>query len=162
MKKNILSVAISALLLCFCSCSDFLDRYPKEELSDGSFWTKPADAEMFVADIYGILPGSANGDIDGDINSDNAVHGIKWAAGDVSKGIYDPAGFGWSGSYSSIRACNILLEKIDMIEDYPVADKEATIGEARFLRAYLYFELIQQFGDVPYIRRDGRYYSYSP
>ncbi len=79
MKKNILSVAISALLLCFCSCSDFLDRYPKEELSDGSFWTKPADAEMFVADIYGILPGSANGDIDGDINSDNAVHGIKWA-----------------------------------------------------------------------------------
>lgn len=103
MKKNILSVAISALLLCFCSCSDFLDRYPKEELSDGSFWTKPADAEMFVADIYGILPGSANGDIDGDINSDNAVHGIKWAAGDVSKGIYDPAGFGWSGSYSSIR-----------------------------------------------------------
>ena len=153
MKKNILSVAISALLLCFCSCSDFLDRYPKEELSDGSFWTKPADAEMFVADIYGILPGSANGDIDGDINSDNAVHGIKWAAGDVSKGIYDPAGFGWSGSYSSIRACNILLEKIDMIEDYPVADKEATIGEARFLRAYLYFELIQQFGDVPYIEK---------
>ena len=151
MKKNILSVTISALLLSLCSCSDFLDRYPQEELSDGSFWTKPVDAEMFVADIYGVLPGSANGDIDGDINSDNAVHGIKWAAGDVSKGIYDPAGFGWSGSYSSIRACNILLEKIDMIEDYPTADKEATIGEARFLRGYLYFELIQQFGDVPYV-----------
>lgn len=151
MKKNILYIALFAVLAGFSSCSDFLDKYPKEELSDGSFWKTPTDAEMFVGNIYKVLPGSDAGDIDGDINSDNAVHGIKWAAGNISKGVYDPADFGWSSEYSYIRACNVLLEKIDMIENYPTAAKEATIGEARFLRGYIYFTLIQMYGDVPYI-----------
>ena len=151
MKKNILYIALFAVMMGFCSCSDFLDKYPQEELSDASFWKTPKDAEMFVANIYKVLPGGDAGDIDGEINSDNAVHGIKWAAGNVSKGIYDAADTEWASSYASIRACNVLLEKIEMIEDYPVADKEATIGEARFLRGYVYFGLIQTFGDVPYI-----------
>lgn len=151
MKKNFIYIAVSTLLLGFGSCNDFLDRYPQEELSDGSFWKTPEDAEMFVADIYDFLPGSANGNIDSEINSDNAVHGIKWAAGNVSKGIYDPADMGWSTEYAYIRKCNVTLEKIEMIPDYPIADKEATLGEARFFRAYIYFLLIQQFGDVPYI-----------
>ena len=151
MKKNILYIALFAVMMGFSSCSDFLDKYPQEELSDASFWKTPKDAEMFVANIYKVLPGGDAGDIDGEINSDNAVHGIKWAAGNVSKGIYDAADTEWASSYASIRACNVLLEKIEMIEDYPVADKEATIGEARFLRGYVYFGLIQTFGDVPYI-----------
>lgn len=151
MKKISIYTIILTALLGFSSCSDFLDRYPQTELSDGSFWKTPTDAEMFVADIYNVLPGRWNGDIDGDINSDNAVHGIKWAAGNVSKGIYDAADMGWSDEYKKIRACNILLEKIDMIENYAQADKEATIGEARFFRAYIYFTLIRKFGDVPYI-----------
>ncbi|MDL2282219.1 RagB/SusD family nutrient uptake outer membrane protein [Parabacteroides sp. OttesenSCG-928-G06] len=151
MKHKMKYIVSLFVLLGFCSCSDFLDRYPQTELSDGSFWKLPADAEMFVADIYKVLPGGSAGDIDSDINSDNAVHGIKWAAGNVSKGIYDPADMGWSSSYTKIRACNVLLEKIDMIENYPTADKEATMGEARFLRAYVYFTLIRSYGDVPYI-----------
>lgn len=125
---------------------------PDDELSDGSFWKTPNDAKMFIADVYRqVLPGSNSGDIDGDINSDNAVHGIKWAAGDVSRGIYDPAAMGWSGDYKAIRACNILLSKIDNIPDYNQVDKEAVMGEARFLRGYIYFGLIQTFGGVPYV-----------
>lgn len=153
MKKNFIYIAISAVsLFSFSSCSDFLDRIPQDELSDGSFWKTPNDAKMFIGDVYRqILPGMYNGDVDGDIDSDNAVHGIKWAAGNVSKGIYDPADMGWSGDYKAIRACNVLLEKIDLIEDFNQADKEATMGEARFLRAFTYFGLIQSFGDVPYV-----------
>ena len=152
MKKNFLYITIAATILGgFSSCSDFLDRIPETELSDGSFWKTPKDAEMFTADLYRTLPGANSGDIDGDIESDNAVHGIKWAAGNVSKGIYDPSDFGWSGDYGVIRACNILLEKIDLIPDYPEADKNATIAEARFFRAYTYFGLAKNYGDVPYI-----------
>lgn len=147
--RILLLSALTTLLLGFCSCSDFLDRYPKSELSDGSFWVKPEDAERFVAGIYeNVLP---YWEIDGAINSDDAVHGIKWAAGNVSKGIYDAADNSWSGSYACIRQCNVLLEKIDLIDDYPEADKNATIGEARFLRGYLYFDLIRTYGDVPYV-----------
>lgn len=152
MKKNYYIALLAITLFGFCSCSDFLDRMPDDELSDGSFWKTPNDAKMFIADVYRqVLPGSNSGDIDGDINSDNAVHGIKWAAGDVSRGIYDPAAMGWSGDYKAIRACNILLSKIDNIPDYNQADKEAVMGEARFLRGYIYFGLIQTFGGVPYV-----------
>ena len=152
MKKNYYIALLAITLFGFCSCSDFLDRMPDDELSDGSFWKTPNDAKMFIADVYRqVLPGSNSGDIDGDINSDNAVHGIKWAAGDVSRGIYDPAAMGWSGDYKAIRACNILLSKIDNISDYNQVDKEAVMGEARFLRGYIYFGLIQTFGGVPYV-----------
>lgn len=153
MKKNFIYIALSAITLFgFSSCSDFLDRMPDDELSDGSFWKTPNDAKMFIADVYRqILPGKYNGDIDSDIDSDNAVHGIKWAAGNVSRGIYDPADMSWSGDYSAIRACNVLLSKIDEIPNYDQKDKEAVMGEARFLRGFTYFGLIQTFGGVPYI-----------
>ncbi|GBU08025.1 membrane protein [Bacteroidales bacterium] len=143
-------VLLFAVLFVACN-DDFLDRYPQEELSDGNFWKIPSDAEMFVADVYRrVLPGSSQGDVDGDINSDNAVHGIKWAAGNISKGVYDPADQGWSGDYAAIRASNLLIKKIDEIPNYAKEDKEAVVGEARFLRAMSYFQLIRKFGDVPY------------
>ncbi len=153
MKKNFIYIALLAITLFgFSSCSDFLDRIPDDELSDGSFWKTPNDAKMFIADVYRqVLPGGDTGDIDGDIESDNAVHGIKWAAGDVSKGIYDPAAMSWSGDYKAIRACNILLSKIDNIPAYDQTNKEAVMAEARFLRGYTYFGLIQTFGGVPYV-----------
>ena len=74
MKNKILYIIASVMLTGFTSCSDFLDRYPTEELSDGSFWKTKTDAEMAVSDIYRCLP---TWDIDEDINSDNAVHGIS-------------------------------------------------------------------------------------
>lgn len=154
MKTYFIYIAICAVsLFGFSSCSDFLDRIPTDELSDGSFWKTPNDAKMFVADIYRqALPGKNSGDVDGDIESDNAVHGIKWAAGNVSKGVYDPAEMGWSSDYKAIRACNVLLEKINLIPDYEdLKDKEAVMGEARFMRGYIYFGLIQTFGAVPYV-----------
>ena len=80
MKKYLLIIT-AALLTGLTSCVD-LDLYPLEELSDGSFWKTPKDAEMAVSDLYPSLPYWV---VDDDINSDNAVHGIKWAAGNISK-----------------------------------------------------------------------------
>lgn len=147
MKNKILYIIASVMLTGFTSCSDFLDRYPTEELSDGSFWKTKTDAEMAVSDIYRCLP---NWDIDEDINSDNAVHGIKWANGNVSKGVYDPADQGWSEDYGYIRRCNLVLQKLEEME-LSQSDKEPIAGQAYFFRGYIYFELIRQFGDVPYI-----------
>lgn len=148
MKKNYLYILASTVLLGFTSCVD-LDRYPLEELSDGSFWKTPKDVEMIVSDLYGGLPGQMNAD--GDINSDNAVHGIKWAAGNVSKGIYDPQDFGWSGNYANIRQANLILSKIDEVPNYDAAEKNKALGQTYFFRAYQYFDLIRSYGDVPYI-----------
>lgn len=148
MKKYILNIALGLLLDgSMASCSDFLDRYPKEELTDGNFWKTEKDATMAVSELYNALPVM---DVDDDINSDNAVHGIKWAAGNISKGVYLPGDFNWKGTYGSIRKANMVLEKVPAIEMSEEA-KTRIEAQAYFFRAFLYFGLIQSYGDVPYI-----------
>ena len=57
MKTKFLHIATALLFAGFTSsCSDFLDRYPLDELSDSSFWKTENDAMMAVTDIYGCLP----------------------------------------------------------------------------------------------------------
>lgn len=147
MKKYLSIIAAALLMGSFSSCSDFLDRYPLEELSDESFWKTEKDAEMAVSNLYNVLP---TWDVDEAINSDDAVHGIKWAAGNQSKGVYDPADYGWSGEYGYIRQANLVLEKIQEMDLSEDAYKKLE-GQARFFRAYTYFTLIRSFGAVPYI-----------
>lgn len=147
MKKYLSIIAAALLMGSFSSCSDFLDRYPLEELSDESFWKTEKDAEMAVSNLYNVLP---TWDVDEAINSDDAVHGIKWAAGNQSKGVYDPADYGWSGEYGYIRQANLVLEKIQEMDLSEDAYKKLE-GQARFFRAYTYFTLIRSFSAVPYI-----------
>lgn len=147
MKKYLSIIAAALLMGSFSSCSDFLDRYPLEELSDESFWKTEKDAEMAVSNLYNVLP---TWDTDEAINSDDAVHGIKWAAGNQSKGVYGPSDYGWSGEYGYIRQANLILEKIQEMDLSEDAYKKLE-GQARFFRAYTYFTLIRSFGAVPYI-----------
>ena len=149
MKRKSLFILAAALLTGFTSCVD-LDRYPLEELSDGSFWKTGNDAEMAVSDLYNSLP---YWHVDDAINSDDAVHGIKWAAGNISKGIYDPLDQDWSYTYGVIRQANLILSKIDEIPDYNEAEKKKVLGQTYFFRAFHYFDLIRTFGDVPYVDR---------
>lgn len=147
MKKYLSIIAAVLLMGGLSSCSDFLDRYPLEELSDGSFWKTENDAEMAVSNLYNVLP---TWDVDEAINSDDAVHGIKWAAGNQSKGVYDPADYSWSSEYNYIRQANLVLEKIQEMDLSEEAYKQLE-GQACFFRAYVYFTLIRSFGAVPYI-----------
>lgn len=147
MKITHLYIAAAIAVLGTTSCVD-LDRYPLEELSDKSFWRSPDDAEKAVSNLYTSLP---YWDVDDAINSDDAVHGIKWAAGNISKGVYDPQDFGWKGNYAAIRKANIVLSKVNLIPNYDGEKKNRVLGQAYFFRALQYFNLIRSYGDVPYV-----------
>jgi hypothetical protein len=54
----------------------------------------------------------------------------------------------WQGCYQMINRANMLLSKAPGVTDN-VALRDQSIGEAKFLRAWAYFELISQWGDVP-------------
>lgn len=148
MKTKFLHIAAALLFTGFASsCSDFLDRTPLEDLSDSSFWKSESDAMMAVSNLYGALP---TWDVDSDINSDNCVHGIKWAAGNISKGVYVASDQSWSGSYGYLRQANLVLEKVPEME-LSEESRHKILGQAYFFRAFIYFDLIRSFGDVPYI-----------
>ncbi len=54
----------------------------------------------------------------------------------------------WTGLYRMINRTNLVIEKGADVTDEPDLVSE-TIGEAKFLRAWAYFELVSQFGEVP-------------
>lgn len=54
----------------------------------------------------------------------------------------------WNGSYQIINRANLVLSKAPGVTDN-VALRDRIIGEAKFLRAWAYFELVSQWGDVP-------------
>jgi len=54
----------------------------------------------------------------------------------------------WSGAYQMINRANLVLSKAPGVTDN-TALRDRLVGEAKFLRAWAYFELVSQWGDVP-------------
>ena len=54
----------------------------------------------------------------------------------------------WTGSYQIINRANVVITKGAAVKDDPAA-RDVVIGEAEFLRAWAYFELVSMWGDVP-------------
>jgi hypothetical protein len=57
----------------------------------------------------------------------------------------------WRNYYSIIFRANTILSKIENVDVLVVKNKERHIGEAKFLRAFAYFDLVRIFGDVPMV-----------
>lgn len=116
-------------------------------------------AQRYLANLYNFLPTGFNR-IGGDFldaATDDAVSIVSNASityytnGILSTGN-NPESY-WSNSYYGIRQANIFLANIDKIP-VPAANPKRTIGfkaEARFIRAFLYFELLKRYGGVPLI-----------
>ncbi len=57
----------------------------------------------------------------------------------------------WNKGYAGVYRTNLILEKIEEVEDLDPTFKARTIAEAKFLRAYYYFDLVRFFGNIPLI-----------
>ncbi len=62
----------------------------------------------------------------------------------------------WTHAYNEIRNANIMLSRIDNIDWDNEADKNEVLAEALFFRAYHYYRLVHQFGNVPFINKEHR------
>jgi hypothetical protein len=128
-------------------------------LSTGNAYNSPQDIENALVGAYSIFYQEYyiwDNVLLGDVRSDNAYVG---GGGDPGVVPYDlvsiPAGndrmyADWSQLYTGIGRCNVLLSKIVDIKD-PTFDirKSQIIGEASFLRAFHYYQLVKTFGGVP-------------
>jgi hypothetical protein len=54
----------------------------------------------------------------------------------------------WTGVYQIINRANLVIAKAPGVTDN-IALRDRVVGEAKFLRAWAYFELVSQWGDVP-------------
>lgn len=132
------------LMVVLAGCKK-LDLTPKDTLSDASFWKKPEDFQLAVNDLYFGLQTTHNYT---DRNSDIA---FGQGSDAVSNGSYQPAAVSplWNKSYKDIRTSNYVLQKAE--ESSIKAELDRWVGEAKFFRAYNYWNLVKTFGGVPLI-----------
>jgi len=101
---------------------------------------------------------------------DEAMYNADFGSSNVTKSLITPSDLSifdqnywtglrqrlmnWALIYKYVRPCNIFFSKIDAVHfDDPTA-KSNLKGEVHFLRAYLYFDLVEMYGGVPIITKD--------
>ena len=160
-------VAFLASVVLSCS-DDFLDIPVQGGVSTKS---DPALAQKLVTGVYhSLLQGDSwgNGDVHGfafisvsSIMSDDADKGSSLTdqivpVGDIDNFSLTPTNKFcetlWSGHYNSIGAANQALAAL-IDAAIPTEEKNKLNGEVKFLRAYLYFNLVRMYGGVPLVLR---------
>jgi len=162
MKKYIYILLSVCLLSVFTACNDdFLNLNPKDKLSEQTFWADETDAFNALVGVYSRYTDYDNVNIYYDqllglsARSDEAVNVWKGSnynnlgSGNISP-FDDYMYIQWSIRYRIIRTCNVFLKNIDkpvMNED----ERERMKAEVKFLRAFAYHYLLNNFGGVPIV-----------
>jgi len=73
---------------------------------------------------------------------------------ELNNGSYNRIGWYWDESYKTIKNANTVISRIDEPSYSSEAEKNAILGTAYFHRAYRYYGLCHQFGDVPLILKE--------
>ncbi len=147
-------------MVVFSSCQDYLDFEPENTIPAEGFFETQEHAEQAVNSVYAHFRSwemvSFAFIIMQEVTSDNAVKGS--AVGDASFiNDYDNFAFTpnqfvlkdyWAGRYRGINKANQAITNIPAIT-MNESLKTRLIGEAKFLRALLYFDLVRAYGDVP-------------
>ncbi|WP_321978243.1 RagB/SusD family nutrient uptake outer membrane protein [Prevotella sp.] len=158
MKSIKTTIILLAALLSLGSC-DFLDKEPTSATSDTYLKTE-TEATSFLKGIYAIITqqsyyggnyfylvggddlehygGSGRAPLNGGLICNNATSSDSYVTSF------------WYTLYAGVNRANILLSQIEDIKDMKPANLKRYTAEARFLRAFYYFNLVECWGDVPF------------
>ncbi len=153
MKRILVLFFISVFALS--SCKKFLDTKPTDSLAPANYYNTESDINAAVTGIYDVLGKNATYGrslyFEMDVADDAFIALSSWTQ-DIGLYNYNPSDTkltdAWTTLYNGINRANMLLENIDKASMDP-AKKNAAKGEALFLRAYYYFVLTSNWGNVP-------------
>jgi len=159
------AVALACTLLFVVGC-DSLNLNPPDELGSDQVWQDEGLSKAFLNDVYaGTGFGFGSPTTSG--ATDEAVFTHGWGTPPVrlsnmtasSRGFWDSASgrdtfrrFDWEQVYSRVRDLNLFLANVRGSDVLPSDTRETLLGEAYFLRAYYYHNLMRIHGGVPYIK----------
>jgi hypothetical protein len=166
MKKLLPIILLAGILVSLNSCEKFLDLEPSSQgiavtntSADSVFYKSGSEVEAALAGAYSDFKNEyyqLDYFVNGDAQSDDA-----YAGGD------NPANFqiddykldatnsnvsrDWAYLYSTIGKTNAVINNVTAVKDAALTDarKKEILGEASFIRAFMYFQLVQLWGDVP-------------
>lgn len=165
MNKIITALALSSIVcLTGTGCSDFLEEENHSKVTQ-DFMGTPSGFSMALNSVYATLRTT--------YSYEEGIHGLTNPGTDELKNNiggsnrcatlanYDPEQFNanneyprklWNDAYVDINTLNYMIEnaaKVDVTTaTLTAAKRDQYLGEAHFMRAFIYFNLVQQFGDV--------------
>lgn len=154
------------LIACFATgCSKVLNKEPLARIDESQAYKTLDDAKKAIYAAYAPLT----------LNNWTNLGYMHWVFGNVAADDADKGGesgsdqlyaqqimmfnipsdndairFGWSSQYVGILRANLVLDNVPNIE-MDANLKAQYVAEAKFLRAYYYFNLVKTYGDVPLV-----------
>jgi starch-binding outer membrane protein, SusD/RagB family len=161
MKRKILMITgVLGSMVLFNSCNkDFLSTKPLDSIEASAIWNDPALATAFVNEIYnGLGAGGFNEEMLASYSDEAVFTHAGRGISTVNDGSLSPSNPGrvdgtydWGAMYNRIRSCNIALQSL-IAPGFEGDDlKDNLKGQAHFLRAYYYHQLVRYYGAVPLI-----------
>lgn len=151
---------LSLGLLTGCT-EKFLEEAPVDQITDANFYQTETDALQAVTAAYSELTkegqynmamwafdmwsdvSSSGGDFGGDAIEYKQLEAFSIpSTNPVANRL-------WGGSFIGVQRANIVLLKVPGIQNMDATVKKRSLGEAQFLRAKYYFDLVRAYGDVP-------------
>jgi hypothetical protein len=164
MKKIIKLLILLSIVLTSCK-RNVLDIDPQDRLAENAVWVDEALIKAYHNEMYNALPHGFYIHMYSKY-ADEAYNSAPCCGADVFKlNSFTPDNIGgagsgdfwggymyyWNQGFTYLRKINIFLEKMAAPNALQFSDKNRLIAEAKFVRAFIYFNLIERFGGVPII-----------
>ncbi|MBB6330091.1 hypothetical protein HNP24_001041 [Chryseobacterium sediminis] len=163
--KKIFITIVGISVLCSCS-SDLLNVNPEAQKVSSQFYTNSSEIEQGIISVYSSLQYTgqyqlampALGELPSDNTYDEVPANDAFTYGELDFFTIQPnnslIASAWKDNYIGIQQANIILTRIGKIPDMTDALENTRIGEMKFLRALMYFNLVRIYGDVPLVLKE--------
>lgn len=155
--KKLITIALTLLTMMSCS-KDFIDLVPISSVSVDILYKTDKDFSDALTAVYNSFQTQyVNHYIIADIRADDSWQEISKSNSQSYSDLFTTSSSDglmnstWQNYYRAIYRANVILQKIDPLTETAVPKKSRYIGEAKFLRALAYFDLVRIFGDVPMV-----------
>jgi hypothetical protein len=164
LRHILLAAVIASASLTACN-DDFVNTTPLSEVPEAAVWTDAALSQAFVTELYGGLGvGGMNEQMLASLTDETIFTHPGRGITTITESRSNPADIGWvngtlswQNMYLRIRAANLALKNLETPQfENPTNDPNLAVklkGEALYMRAYYYHQLVRYYGAVPLINR---------
>ncbi|MDR2810734.1 MAG: RagB/SusD family nutrient uptake outer membrane protein [Tannerellaceae bacterium] len=155
-------IALFILVFAVTGCESFLDTESYTAKNSNNFPLNEDDAEQLLTGVYTTLAKAQESPANTYFLTAEVVSDDRYGGGGENDKDFQASAHllytnldryksFWSAKYTGVARANMAISNLATIENEEVRNQK--MGEALFLRAYTYFELVQLFGDIPFIER---------
>ena len=158
--KTVMATSLVVVSILFYACNDdFLDTTPLDKISSSATWSDATLSEAFVFSIYSYLGfGGFEEQMQAVITDEALFTHAGRNINTFNEGSESPSNLAWTSGtyswrnmYSAIRQANLAISNLPEATFDSQTMKDQLMGEAHFLRAYYYQQLMRFYGGVPLI-----------